>query len=110
MIPASAFAGVQTRSLTVVLDPGHGGAYPHDGAHGRNGIVEKDIALAVARKLKTILERSGANVVMTRNTDADVPLAQRAQIANESIGDVFLSMSGAMLARQSATMRAASAP
>ena len=92
LIPVSAFAGVQSRSLTVVLDPGHGGAFPHDGAHGRGGIVEKDVALAVARKLKTILERSGASVVLTRETDADVPLAQRAQVANESIGDLFLSI------------------
>ncbi|MFL5394393.1 MAG: N-acetylmuramoyl-L-alanine amidase, partial [Myxococcales bacterium] len=92
LIPASAFAGVQTRSLTVVLDPGHGGAFPHDGAHGRGGLVEKDIALSVARKLKTILERSGALVVLTRDADLDVPLAQRAQIANEANGDLFLSI------------------
>ncbi|MFL5438975.1 MAG: N-acetylmuramoyl-L-alanine amidase [Myxococcales bacterium] len=92
LIPASAFAGVQTRSLTVVLDPGHGGAFPHDGAHGRGGLVEKDIALSVARKLKTILERSGALVVLTRDADLDVPLSQRAQIANEANGDLFLSI------------------
>ena len=92
LIPASAFAGVQSRTLTVVLDPGHGGAFPHDGAHGRGGIVEKDVALAVARKLKTILERSGASVVLTREADVDVPLAQRAQVANETIGDIFLSI------------------
>jgi N-acetylmuramoyl-L-alanine amidase len=92
LIPASAFAGVQTRSLTVVLDPGHGGAFPHDGAHGRGGLVEKDVALSVAKKLKTILERSGALVVLTRDADVDVPLAQRAQIANEANGDLFLSI------------------
>jgi N-acetylmuramoyl-L-alanine amidase len=92
LVPASAFAGVQTRSLTVVLDAGHGGAFPHDGAHGRGGIAEKDIALAVARKLKTILERSGASVVLTRNADLDVPLAQRAHIANDSMADLFLSI------------------
>jgi len=92
LIPVSAFAGVQTRSLTVVLDPGHGGAFPHDGAHGRGGLVEKDVALSVAKKLKTILERSGALVVLTRDVDLDVPLAQRAQIANEANGDLFLSI------------------
>jgi N-acetylmuramoyl-L-alanine amidase len=92
LIPASAFAGVQSRSLTVVLDPGHGGAFPHDGAHGRGGLVEKDVALAVARKLRTILERSGASVVLTREADLDVPLGQRAQVANESSGDLFLSI------------------
>jgi N-acetylmuramoyl-L-alanine amidase len=92
LVPASAIAGAQSRSLTVVLDPGHGGAFPHDGAHGRGGLVEKDVALAVARKLKTILERSGASVVLTREADVDVPLGQRAQLANEASGDLFLSI------------------
>jgi len=83
LIPASAFAGVQSRSLTVVLDPGHGGAFPHDGAHGRGGLVEKDVALAVARKLRTILERSGASVVLTRETDLDVLPGQTTQVSLE---------------------------
>jgi N-acetylmuramoyl-L-alanine amidase len=92
LAPGSAFAAAPARSLTVALDPGHGGAFPHDGAHGRGGLAEKDVALAVAHKLKSILERSGASVVLTRERDQDVPLAQRAQIANESSADLFLSI------------------
>src|SRR2546425_8588892 len=51
LIPAAALAE-PGRSLVVVLDPGHGGAYQHDGAHGRGGLIEKDVALAVALRTK----------------------------------------------------------
>jgi len=89
----SAAAAAETgRALVVVLDPGHGGAYPHDGAHGRRGLVEKDVALAVAQRVKQELEQSGVTVVLTREADADLPLARRAQIANEAGADLFLSI------------------
>ena len=78
--------------LVVVLDAGHGGKFPHDGAHGARGLVEKNIALAVTLKVKALLEAQGATVVLTRDGDDDVPLSQRAQIANESGGDLFLSI------------------
>jgi len=76
----------------VVLDPGHGGAYPNDGAHGRGGLVEKDVALAVALQTKEAMEEAGVTVVLTREADADLPLARRAQIANEAGADLFLSI------------------
>ena len=89
----SAAAGAETgRALVVVLDPGHGGAYPHDGAHGRGGLVEKDVALAVALRTKEAMEETGVTVVLTREGDADLPLARRAQIANEAGADLFLSI------------------
>lgn len=61
-------AGLQGR--VVVLDPGHGGS--DSGARGPSGLLEKDVALAVAKKLETMLAASGARVVMTRKTDVDV--------------------------------------
>ena len=79
-------------SLVVVLDPGHGGRYPHDGAHGRKGLVEKNVALAVSNKTKELLEAAGATVVLTREGDVDVPLSERVRIANEAGADVFLSI------------------
>lgn len=79
-------------SLVVVVDPGHGGPPPHEGAHGRDGAIEKTIALQVSLKLKAQLEAAGATVVLTREDDADVPLAARAQFANESGADLFLSV------------------
>ena len=87
-----ALAGDPARTLVVVLDPGHGGAYPRDGARGRGGLVEKAVALSVAQKLKSALEQAGATVVLTREDDVDVPLAQRAQTANESGADLFVSI------------------
>ena len=76
----------------MVLDPGHGGRYPHDGAHGRKGLVEKNVALAVSNKTKELLEAAGATVVLTREGDVDVPLSERVRIANEAGADVFLSI------------------
>jgi len=82
----------QPPPLVVVLDPGHGGKWPHDGAHGGRGLHEKVIALQVARKTKESLEGQGATVILTRDTDEDIPLADRVRIANEAGADVFLSI------------------
>lgn len=51
----------------VVIDPGHGGSDP--GKIGVNGAKEKDVNLAVARKLEKLLEKKGISAVMTRETD-----------------------------------------
>ncbi len=53
---------------TVVLDSGHGGIDP--GKESASGILEKDINLSIANKLKTLLEQAGIRVVMTRTDDA----------------------------------------
>src|SRR4030095_11013976 len=74
---------------TVVLDPGHGG---HDkGQVSRYG-SEKDFALDVARKLRTILQAKGLRVIMTREGDYFVPLEVRAKIANSASNSIFVSI------------------
>ena len=74
---------------TVVLDPGHGG---HDkGQVSRYG-AEKDFALDVARKLRTILQAKGLRVIMTREGDYFVPLEVRAKIANSARNSIFVSI------------------
>src|SRR6266849_6189161 len=74
---------------TVVLDPGHGG---HDrGAVCRYG-YEKDFALDVARKLRPLLQAKGLHVIMTRESDAFVPLELRARIANAAHNSIFVSI------------------
>ena len=88
-LSGAAAAEPPRRALVVVLDAGHGGAYPHDGAHGRGGLIEKDVALAVAIRTKEAMEEAGVTVVLTREADADLSLARRAQIAN---ADLFLSI------------------
>lgn len=87
--PALASAG---GPLVVAIDPGHGGPPPHDGAHGPKKAVEKTIALAVSMRLKALLEARGATVILTREEDIDLPLADRAKVANESAADLFLSI------------------
>jgi len=54
----------------IAVDPGHGGVDP--GALGPGGVHEKDIVLTVGLKVRTLLESSGAIVVMTRETDTDL--------------------------------------
>jgi N-acetylmuramoyl-L-alanine amidase len=73
----------------VVIDAGHGGHDP--GAHG-NGINEAELTLDVAVRLRSLLEQSGVEVVMTRDTDVFIPLEERTAIANRAGADLFLSI------------------
>ncbi len=74
----------------VVIDPGHGGKDP--GAIGVYGTQEKDITLAIAKKLKTLIEKLNVKVVMTREEDEFVELYKRGQIANSNNGKLFISI------------------
>jgi len=75
----------------IVLDAGHGGW--DLGTVGRKGLLEKDLVLDVVRRLGSLIEtRMGANVVYTRSDDAYVPLEKRAEIANLSKADMFVSI------------------
>jgi N-acetylmuramoyl-L-alanine amidase len=76
---------------TIVLDPGHGGA--ETGARGPGGTLEKDITLAVAQQLKTLIENKlGLRVLLTRSGDETMSLDQRAAFANNNKADLFLSL------------------
>ena len=76
---------------TIVIDPGHGGK--EVGAVGPGGLMEKDITLAVARKLASSLSaKTGARIVLTREDDSLVSLDQRTAIANQYKADLFLSV------------------
>jgi N-acetylmuramoyl-L-alanine amidase len=78
----------------VVIDAGHGG--PDRGMTGPIGtpawFVEKDVTLAVAKKLAAVLRARGVDVLMTRTTDTLIALADRGKIANSNHGDVFISI------------------
>jgi N-acetylmuramoyl-L-alanine amidase len=76
----------------IVLDAGHGGKDP--GAIGLNGVKEKDINLAVVRELGSLIEKNVKNlkVVYTRDDDKFVELYKRGKIANESKGNLFISV------------------
>ena len=90
--------------VRIVLDAGHGG--PDGGAIGCSGVLEKDINLSVAKKLGSLLQQSGAEVVYTRESDdcispdkslsiAKLKLAdmkKRAEIRDGSGADLFISI------------------
>lgn len=79
------------RAPLVVVDPGHGGS--QDGAIGPKGEREKDLALQIARKLRTELQSVlGAKVLLTREGDSELHLTDRVAWANRKAPDVFISI------------------
>jgi N-acetylmuramoyl-L-alanine amidase len=74
----------------VVIDAGHGG--DDHGAEGPAGLLEKELVLDVARRLKARLESQHLQVVLTRDSDVYVPLDERTAIANRADADLFLSI------------------
>ncbi len=82
--------GSVLRGRVVIVDPGHGPAAP--GAMGPTGVLEKDVNLAIARQLRELLQQEGAEAVMTRDGDVEVGLLDRAKLAREKRGEVFLSL------------------
>ena len=87
---ASAETG-KNGKFTLVIDAGHGGKDP--GAIGRFS-REKNINLSVAKAFGQLVEKNcpDVEVIYTRKTDVFVPLARRAEIANQSQADLFVSI------------------
>ena len=76
---------------SVVIDPGHGGK--DKGAIGPYNIYEKDVNLAISKKLGKLIEKKmGVRVIYTREEDDFIPLWKRTKIANESGGKIFISI------------------
>lgn len=88
----------------IAVDPGHGG--PDGGASSKEGLIEKDVNLAIALQLRDYLQQAGAIVVMTREEDKDLAspntkgyskrktedLLERADVIKESKADLILSI------------------
>lgn len=74
----------------VAIDPGHGGESL--GTHTPQGLVEKDLTLDIAARLRKLLETEGFETVMTRRTDQDVSLEERGTLANQGGADIFVSI------------------
>lgn len=88
---APLLTGPQARLETIVIDPGHGG--DDTGVVGNGATEEKTISLAVAQRLRALIEtRLGIRVILTRGDDRNVSLDERAAIANNSKADLFLSL------------------
>ena len=78
------------RHPLVMIDPGHGGYDP--GTSSAAGSQEKDLALAIARRLEHALSERGLRAEMTRTSDVFVPLSERTAIANRAGADLFVSI------------------
>jgi N-acetylmuramoyl-L-alanine amidase len=79
------------RDIIVAVDPGHGGQDP--GAIGLHGLEEKNVTLAIARRLaQRIDEQRGMRAVLTRNRDIFIPLRERMLIARRAKADLFVSI------------------
>lgn len=90
----------------VVIDPGHGGV--DTGALAPTGRAEKEVALAVALKLRDQIEKSGRlRVVMTRSDDTFISLAERVQIARAHHAQLFISIHADSISRSEGVARGA---
>ena len=89
---------------TIVLDAGHG--YPDEGAESASGVSEASINLVITKKVQTLLEQSGCNVILTRSDENGIydldsttlrekkvsDIKNRVKIGNESSADAFVSI------------------
>lgn len=96
---ASDVALSNVKNKIITIDPGHGGS--DSGAVGPNGYTEKEGAFAISQKVASILNKSGAKVVMTRDSDVDVygpnasarnELQARVDVGNNANSDIFVSI------------------
>lgn len=98
-LPGDTIESARLVGKTICIDPGHGGS--DSGAVGGTGTKERDNTLAIALLLRDRLEKNGACIVMTRDSDKDVAfpgasadeeLGARVDAANEAGADIFLSI------------------
>lgn len=81
---------LKLKGLRIALDAGHGGEV--NGAIGTTGLKEKEVNLELVLMLKTLLERRGAKVLLTRDGDYDVPMQQRLDYLSRQEPDLLISI------------------
>ena len=82
---------LQDKPIIIAVDAGHGGEDP--GAHGASGLQEKNVSLAIARKLALLINtQPNMRAVLTRDGDYYVGLRQRVEIARKQQADMFVSI------------------
>ena len=82
---------VTEKPIVIAVDAGHGGEDP--GAHGPTGVQEKEVSLAIARRLaRMINDQPGMKAVLTRDGDYYVGLRERVQKARGVQADLFISI------------------
>ncbi|MBU6364681.1 MAG: N-acetylmuramoyl-L-alanine amidase [Gemmatimonadetes bacterium] len=92
--PSRTPSSAEVRRRVVVVDPGHGGRDAGMVGMRVNGrtLLEKQVTLAVARAVRSALQARGVEVVLTRDTDTLVSLADRGGMATRAAGGLFLSL------------------
>jgi N-acetylmuramoyl-L-alanine amidase len=89
--PGRAPGAAQARAVVIAIDAGHGGEDP--GAIGPLGTQEKDVTLAIARKLRDLINAEpGMRALLTRDGDYFVALGARVQKARRVQADLFVSI------------------
>ena len=78
------------KDLTIGLDAGHGGKYP--GAISNSGLKESFVNLDIVQRIKQILEKKGAKVITTRDSDIDLTMAERKKIFLDNNIDLMMSV------------------
>lgn len=100
--PMAKPAAKMKRVFSVVIDAGHGGKDP--GAKGVKGVEEKDVVLAIAKKLAhEINQQPNMRAILTRHSDYFVPLGQRLRLARKGEADLFIAIHADAYFNNSAT-------
>ncbi len=88
---------VPRQRCLVVLDASHGGS--ERGAALSDEVAEKDVTLALARRLRSELQNRGVATVMVRENDSDIAMDARAVLSNTSQATIFITLHAAVLGR-----------
>ena len=80
-----------THEWTIIIDPGHGGE-DDLGCKSQNGLIEKDVVLAVAKEIQKLSSQHGLSIHLTRNGDVKKTRIQRTQTSNRNRAQLFLSL------------------
>ncbi len=78
------------KNMTIAIDAGHGGS--NDGAKGIAGKYEKEFTLLIAKELRDLLEREGANIIMTREIEKSYENQERLKMLRQKMPDFALSI------------------
>lgn len=81
---------LKLKDLTIGLDAGHGGKYP--GAIGHTGLKESFVNLDIVQRIKQILEKKGAKVILSRDSDVDISMSDRKKIFIDNNVNLMMSV------------------
>lgn len=86
----TAASAVELEEFLLVLDPGHGGS--DTGCQGASGVLEKNVVLDLAKRIRALCLQNGMRIQLTRESDVERRPIERIRIANRNRGQLFLSL------------------